>query len=100
MAGPDTVWLVMGGGILIAAYRGESAYDHAQRHARCVTGTDAIPFDISQLPEVMRALVYAELRTELPEDVLRDIETSEWEETEDVTPVETMELDVGDLDDQ
>jgi hypothetical protein len=99
MGRPDLCFIVMGGGIVIAAYRGPRAYEIARRHSRCITGTGVEPLDISQLPEAMRALVYAELRTELPEDVLRDIETSEWEETEEVTPIEPIELEVDDLDD-
>lgn len=88
----------MGGGIVVAVYRGQRSYELARAHSRCVTGTDVVPIDVSTLPEAMRALVYAELRTELPDDVRRDIEASEWEETDELTPEIAVELD--DFDDR
>jgi hypothetical protein len=89
----NIVWVVMGGGIVVCAYHGPKMYINARRHARCVTGTDAIPLDLSQLSETMRTLVYAELRTELPDDIKRDLELAEWENDEDITPVEVVDFD-------
>jgi hypothetical protein len=90
------VHLVMGGGILVAGYRGPRSYDNARRHAQCVTGADVVPFDLATLPDVMRAIVEAELKSELPDDIVRDIELSEWEEDEDVTPVEAVDIEIDD----
>jgi hypothetical protein len=87
----------MGGGIVICAYQGARAYENARQHAKCITGTDAVPLDLSQLSEHMRELVYAELRTELPDDVRRDVEQAEWEELEDLTP--EIAFDVDDIED-
>lgn len=80
----------MGGGIVVCSYHGPKMYENARRHARCITGADAVPLDLSQLSERMRELVYAELRTELPEDIKGDLE---WDNDEDVTPVEIIDLD-------
>lgn len=94
MAHPSNqVWVVMGGGIVVCAYHGPKMYNNAKLHAQCIRGADAVPLDLSQLSETMRALVYAELRTELPDDIKRDLELAEWEEGEDVTPVEVEDFD-------
>ena len=86
----------MGGGIVVAVYKGPRSYDLARQHAQCVTGTDVVPLDIAELPEVMRALIYAELRTELPADVVRDLEAAEWGKPEDITPV-MIDVDLDDF---
>jgi hypothetical protein len=98
---PEIIHCVMGGGIVVASYKGPRSYDHAWSHSRCVTGTEVCPLDISTLPPVLRAIIYAELLTELPEDIKRDIEMSEWEYAEDVTPVEdAVPVAVDEFDDQ
>ena len=88
----------MGGGIVICSYKGRRAYENARQHSRCVTGTDAVPLDLGELSEAMRALVYADLRDELPADIARDIETSEWEEVDEITPEITFDVEVDELD--
>ena len=68
----DRVYLVMGAGLIVAAYRGARGPELAGRHSRCITGTTVVPCD---------------LLDELPEEIREDINVETWTEDED-TPVQ------------
>ena len=89
---PDVVHVVMGGGLVLAAYRRP---DLAMAHARCVTGTTVTSFDTRSIPGALRALIANEVLEQLPIAIKIDIEV-EWEHDDD-TPVVAMSVD--DLDD-
>lgn len=89
----DTVWCVIGGGIVVCTYHGPKMYTNAKLHAKCIVSDSCERSRGTASAPVMRALVYAELRTELPPDIKRDLEISEWEDGEDITPVEIVDLD-------
>lgn len=86
--------VVIGNGIVFAAYRKS---DRAFRHARCLTGTNVITFDLNTIAEHMRPLVEAAMLVELPPEIQAD-ENTEWEHDDDITPA--VVVDVEDLDDQ
>jgi hypothetical protein len=89
---PDIVHVVMGGGIVVAAYRRP---DLAMAHARCVTGATVCSFDTRKIAAELRALLAMEVLEHLPASIKVDIEV-EWEHDND-TPVVAM--DVSDLED-
>jgi hypothetical protein len=77
------VHIVHGGGIVLAAYKGEAA-DSAEMHRRCVTGATVIS---------------VELLDRVPPEILSDLEIEFAGEDEDDTPVTARTLTVEDLDD-
>jgi hypothetical protein len=80
---PDTVFIVFGGGIVLAVYRGTSA-DSAELHKRCVTGA---------------SVTSAEIIDRVPEEILKDLDVEFAGEDEDDTPVQPRTFTVEDLDD-
>lgn len=82
MAGAkEVIFVVMGGGIVFAAYRRP---DLAHRHARCLTGVTVEPLDTSKISPELRAAI--EILDALPPEIAADIAT-DWEHDDDVTPV-------------
>lgn len=77
MAAEDLIHIVIGGGIVLGAYRPGSA-DSAELHKRCITGA---------------SIVSCELRERVPQEILDDLH-AEWEGTDDDdTPVTMVSVD-------
>lgn len=89
----DLVFVVMGGGIVFGAYRRS---DLAMRHARCITGTSAVPLDLNSISSELRDCI--EILTKLPPEIERDMEI-EWESDDETPPIveESIEFDVDDF---
>ena len=53
-----TIYVVIGSGVIIAAYRGERGLDLAGQHSRCLTGTTVVACDLldSLPPEITEDL--------------------------------------------
>lgn len=98
MAG-NIVHCVMGGGIVVAVYWRS---DYAYMHARCVTGCDVEPIDMTLVAAPLRAIIMAEVRNDLPPEIREDM-LVDWERDSDVTPVieerGIFDVDIDALDD-
>lgn len=88
----DTAYVVIGGEIVLAAYRRESL---AHRHSQRVTGTTVTAVDLSLLPPELRALIRAEILDELPASIVEDLQVDAWDESESTPEV----VSVDELDD-
>ncbi len=77
----ERIYLVVGPGLVIVAYRGAHGVDMAGQHSRCMLGTTVVPCD---------------LLDNLPQEIREDIAV-EWDANdEDDTPV----IDMDDIDDR
>jgi hypothetical protein len=81
VAETQLLYVVMGGEIVIAAYR---RADLASRHSRCLTGTSVVELDVSLIRPELLALIEGEVLHELPESIVEDLNAEGWDE--DVTP--------------
>jgi len=112
----EVIFVVMGGGIVFAAYR---RADLAHRHALCLTGVNVVELDMDKITADLRGSI--EILDKLPSEISADIAT-DWEHDDDVTPTtegtsgaasrtktreepplqkppETVTIDVSDIDD-
>jgi hypothetical protein len=108
---PEVIHIVIGGGIVLAAYR-DSAADSAEMHKRCMTGVSVQSVRLDDAPPEMiplGATVHeVELLDHIPPEIEKDIYV-EWDtDGEDVTPVtpkkstkdDVKPLTIEDLDDR
>ena len=70
----ERIYIVVGGCMVIAAYRGVNALTLAGIHSRCITGATVVPCDLSD---------------SLPEEVRSDL-SEEWGGDDD-TPLESLD---------
>jgi hypothetical protein len=76
----EIVHVVMGGGIVFAAYRRP---DLAHRHALCLTGATVSSLELDKIAPELRAAI--EILEQLPPEIATDI-AMDWEHDDDVTP--------------
>lgn len=85
--GKDFIHIVFGGGIVLAAYRGDAA-DSAELHRRCVTGA---------------LVISVEILTRVPIEIMVDLDVEFQGEASDDTPVDSpispRTITVDDLED-
>lgn len=74
----EVIYIVIGGGLVIAAYRGINGATMAGIHSRCITGATVVPCDLEE---------------SLPPEIRNDI-AEEWAGDSD-TPIVT----INDVDD-
>jgi hypothetical protein len=91
----EVVHVVMGSGIIFGVYRrAELAY----QHARCVTGTTVATVELDNVSPSLLAILEAEILDALPAEIQADIQASEWEEDDEITPVVALEIPFDEID--
>lgn len=92
---PEIVHVVMASGIVFGAYRRP---DLAYRHARCITGATVAAVDLGRVPDSLRALIEAEIMSDLPAEIVDDL-TMEWNADSDDDTPQLVEVPINEIDD-